>query len=192
MLGKMQYRKEKHFQSLTSSSQPIALQKVQIKKITVMLGHDCLKTLRKISKALFKVNLEDRAMMENGTQWNIIFLKTTHTHTHTKQLQVGKTLLSTWNFHYVLRMHIFYVLNCISDNVIPAEQDNLWWILIVLMISWESFKQLLSLKMKSKGCRLLPWEHRVSSTTCLPASAFCHPSGWQSSHSGLVVRGEAV
>ena len=83
MLGKMQYRKEKHFQSLTSSSQPIALQKVQIKKITVMLGHDCLKTLRKISKALFKVNLEDRAMMENGTQWNIIFLKTTHTHTHT-------------------------------------------------------------------------------------------------------------
>ena len=95
MLGKMQYRKEKHFQSLTSSSQPIALQKVQIKKITVMLGHDCLKTLRKISKALFKVNLEDRAMMENGTQWNIIFLKTTHTHTHTKQLQVGKTLLST-------------------------------------------------------------------------------------------------
>lgn len=81
MLGKMQYRKEKHFQSLTSSSQPIALQKVQIKKITVMLGHDCLKTLRKISKALFKVNLEDRAMMENGTQWNIIFLKTTHTHT---------------------------------------------------------------------------------------------------------------
>ena len=48
-----------------------------------MLGHDCLKTLRKISKALLKVNLEDRAMMENGKQWNIIFLKTTHTHTHT-------------------------------------------------------------------------------------------------------------
>lgn len=44
-----------------------------------MLGHDCLKTLRKISKALLKVNLEDRAMMENGKQWNIIFLKTTHT-----------------------------------------------------------------------------------------------------------------
>ena len=64
MLLKMQHHKERHFQSLTSSSQPIPLRKVKIKTVTATLGQDCIKTLRKISKALFKSR--SRGMEHDG------------------------------------------------------------------------------------------------------------------------------
>ena len=70
-----------------------------------MLGQDCLESLRKISKALSKVNLEDKAMVGNEMQWNINFLKKTKQNKKQKkpkQLQVGKTLILIQNFHHVL------------------------------------------------------------------------------------------
>lgn len=68
-----------------------------------MLGQDCLESLRKISKALSKVNLEDKAMVGNEMQWNINFLKKTKQKPKKpKQLQVGKTLILIQNFHHVL------------------------------------------------------------------------------------------
>lgn len=79
------------------------LQKVKIKKITVMLDQDCLKTLRKISKAfLKKVNLEARATVGSEIKWNIIFLKKKP---KTKiQTALGwQDFALTRNFQYVLQ-----------------------------------------------------------------------------------------
>lgn len=114
MLLKMQHCKERHFQSLTSSSQPIPLRKVKIKTITATLGQDCIKTLRKISKALFKVYLEDRVAVGNGTRWKIIFFKIT--------ASGRQDFAINWKFSLCFAEVYIYVSNCISDDVIPNER----------------------------------------------------------------------
>ena len=89
-----------------------------------MLGQDCLESLRKISKALSKVNLEDKAMVGNEMQWNINFLKKTKQNKKQKKTKAA----SGWQdfdinskFSSCFTLSTYLVSNCISD-IIP---DNL-------------------------------------------------------------------
>lgn len=88
------------------------------------------------------------------------------------------------NFHYVLQKCIsvsqtVFLMN-VSQSVMKAYYSP--------KTIRESFKQSRSLKRKTKGPRLSPWEQSGFYTYSLSY----HPPRWQSSHQLLSVRREAV